>query len=216
MTELKFIKRDAEKTSPEFLRSQGLVPAVCYGAGNETTLVAVEDVEFRKVYRKVGTSGLIDMTGDVSGEQCLVQDMQVHVVSGELQHIDFKFVAKGQATEVTVPVEIVGESPAVVNKVGLLNISRDELVIETIPSKIPESIEVDGSLLKEIGDSVKISDLKLDSAIEFTDDLDTTIVSIIAPREDEPEAETEEPVSMEPELVDQKGKQEDDSESEEA
>lgn len=207
MTELKFTKRDPKNESPEFLRSQGLVPAVCYGAGFDNTLVSVEDVEFRKVYRKVGNSGLINTTGDISGEQCLVQDMQVHVVSGDMLHIDFKMVAKGETTEVTIPVEVTGKSPAVENKIGLLNISHDKVVIETIPSKIPESITIDISNLEHLGDSIKISDIKLDSAIKVLDDMNTTLVSIISPQEDKPEDEAADAPS-EPELVDQKGKEE--------
>lgn len=208
MTELKFTKRDAE-TSAEFLRSQGLVPAVCYGAGFENTLVTVNDIDFRKVYRHSGTSGLITTSGDIDGEQCLVQDMQVHVVSGDLLHIDFKMVAKGETTEVTVPVTLIGESPAVANKIGLLNMSHDEIVIETIPSKIPESIEIDATKLKELGDSIKVSNLVLADGIKVLDDADTTIVSIMAIKE---EVESEEKdTSMEPELVDQKGKSEEES-----
>lgn len=208
MTELKFTKRDPQKESPEFLRSQGLVPAVCYGAGFDNTLVSVDDIEFRKVYRKTGNSGLINITGAITGEQCLVQDMQVHVVSGDMIHIDFKMVAKGETTEVTIPIEMVGESPAVENKIGILNVSHDEIVIETIPSKIPESITIDISVLEKLGDSIKVSDLKLDPAIEIMEDAKMTLVSIVSPRENEPEPEEETAAPTEPELVGQKGKAE--------
>lgn len=206
MTELKLTKRDAQNT-PAYLRSQGQVPAVCYGAGFENTLVSVDDIEFRKVYRHVGTSGLITTSGDIAGEQCLVQDMDVHVVSGEIMHIDFKMVAKGETTEVTVPVEVIGEPASVTNSTGVIHVAHSEIIIETIPSKIPESIKIDVSGM-EIGDSVKVSDLKLDEGVVAIDDADTLVISLSTLKENEVEEEDTDmsDIAMEPELVDQKGK----------
>jgi large subunit ribosomal protein L25 len=212
MTELKFTKRNLETDTTEFLRSQGRVPAICYGSGFENTPVSVDDIEFRKVYRHLGTSGIITTSGDIAGEQCLTQDMQVHVVSGKLLHIDFRMLKKGEKSVVTVPVEFVGKSLGIENKVGILNIRLDEIEIETIPSKIPNHIEVDISSLVKLGDSIKVSDLKLDSAITILEDLNTTIVILSAPQEQKEEEEEESDVAMEPELVDQKGGEEKEAE----
>lgn len=206
MIELKVLKRDPQDSN-EYLRSQGLVPAVLYGSHFESVPVSIEDGEFRKAYREAGTSHLISTIGDISGELCLVQDVQAHVVSGELLHIDFKVVNQGETTEVTIPVVLVGESPAKKNSIGLLNFSHEEVVIETLPSKIPEKIEVDISGLVAIGDAIKLKDVKLPEGVELVDEANTTLVSIVAPREEEPEEEpTERDSAMEPELVDQKGK----------
>jgi len=208
MTELKLTKRDPEKKSAKSLRSQGNVPAICYGGGFENTPVYVNDIDFRKAYRKVGTSGLISTSGDILGEQCLVQDMQVHVVSGDLLHIDFKMVAQGETTEVTVPIEISGEPLAVSNKIGAVYIANSEVVIETIPSKIPESIKIDISKMN-MGDTIRVSDLHLGKGIEAIDDANMLIVSLSGIRENEEEEEEEkEDGSMEPELVNQKGRKE--------
>ena len=212
MIELNVFKRDAEDSS-EYLRSQGLVPAVMYGSTFDSMPVSVNDIEFRKVYREAGTSHLITTTGDVAGELCLVQDMQAHVVSGDLLHIDLKVVNKGEKTEVTIPVVLVGEAPAKKNSIGLVNFAHEEVVVETTPSSIPESIEVDISGLAQIGDGIKLSDIKLPKGVELVDDPETTLVSIVAPRTEEIEESNDSGVSMEPELVDQKGKVESDEES---
>ncbi|MCA9351504.1 50S ribosomal protein L25 [Patescibacteria group bacterium] len=206
MIELNVFKRDVEDSS-EYLRSQGLVPAVMYGSTFDSMPVSVNDIEFRKVYREAGTSHLISTTGDVAGELCLVQDMQAHVVSGDLLHIDFKVVNKGEKTEVTIPVVLVGESPAKKNGVGLLNFAHEEVIVETLPSSIPESIEVDISGLVQIGDAIKLSDITLPKGVDLIDDVNTTLVSIVAPRAEESvEEESLVDTAMEPELVDQKGK----------
>lgn len=210
MIELTVKKRDP-KNSNDFLRSQGRVPAVIYGSGFENVSVSLDDSELRKVYKKAGMSNVVTLKGDTTATMCIIQDMQVHVVSGDILHVDLKVVNEGETTEVTIPLTLVGESPAIKNSIGLLNFSLEEIIIETIPSKIPQTIEVDISELNNLGDSVKLSDLKFSKDIKVLDDMNTTIVSIVSPREEEPEdAATDTP--MEPELVDQKGKAKDESE----
>ena len=203
MIELKITKRDTQE-STDYLRSQGLIPAVMYGAGYESIPVSVRDNEFRKVYRNAGTSNVITTTGDISGEMVLIQDMQVHVVSGKILNIDFKVVNKGETTEVTVPLRFVGESPAVKNNVGLLNTSREEVVLETIPSKIPDHIEIDISVLANLGDNIKVSDIKLSEGVKILDDINETIVSVIGTQEDAGIDNAESEPFVGPELVNQK------------
>ena len=204
MIELNITKRDIQE-STDYLRSQGLIPAVMYGAGYESIPVLISDNEFRKVYREAGTSNVITTNGDVAGEMVLIQDIQTHVVSGDILNVDLKVVNKGETTEVTVPFKFIGESPAVKNNVGLLNTSREEVVLETIPSKIPDHIEIDMSSLVNLGDSIKISDLNFPDEIKVLDDTDETIISVIGVQKEQEDGED---VSTEPELVNQKGKEE--------
>ena len=197
MTELNVLKRDANN-SLKALRAEGNIPGVCYGSGFENTPVSFNQGEFRKVYKEIGTSSVLDLGGDLKGQQCFVQDMQVHVVSGEILHVDFKIVAKGETTEVTVPVETTGEAAAVTKKEGILNQSMNELQIEAVPSKVPSSIMVDISELNT-GDSIKVSDLKLPDGVIVLDDADAVVVSISGLQE---EKEDEDGPSLEDVLAD--------------
>jgi len=206
MTDLKVLKRDL-KESNEMLRSKGLVPAVMYGPEFESTPIMVDDIEFRKVYRQTGKSSIINTVGEIKGEMVIVQDVSVHVVSGELLHIDFKVTEKGKKTEVTIPFKLIGESPAVKNNLGILNFSNDEVVIEAIPSLIPSHIDVDISTLVALGDGIKLSDITFPKGVDILEEVDLTIVSITAIREEEEEVVESEEFS-EPELVNQKGKEE--------
>ncbi len=207
MIELKVLKRDT-KDSNDYLRSHGLIPAVMYGPGFDNISISVNDGEFRKVYREAGTSNVIHTIGDIKGEMIIVQDMDVHVVSGDILSIDFKVVNKGETTEITVPIKLVGESLAVKNNIGLLNFSHEEVVIETIPSKIPDHIEVDISELNGLGDNIKLSDIKFQEGVKCIDDIEITVVSIISPQEEKTEDDN---IDIEPELVNQKGGEKEDS-----
>ena len=202
MIELKVLKRDT-KDNTEQLRAKGFIPAVMYGSEFESTSIMVDDIEFRKLYRTAGTSNVITTTGDIAGEMVLIQDMQVHVVSGKILNIDLKVINKGETTEVTVPIKLIGESAAVKNSLGIMNFSLEEVILETIPSKIPDHIVVDISELDNIGDGIKLSDIKIADDIKILDDIDTTVVSIIAVKEEtetEPMSETD----MQPERIGEK------------
>jgi len=206
MIELKVLKRDV-KDSNEYLRNQGVVPAILYSADMESTPILVDDIEFRKVYREAGTSQIINIIGDITGVMCVVQDMQVHVVSGELVHIDFKAIKKGETTEITVPIELVGESPAAKNSLGALNFANNEALIETIPSKIPDHLEVDISGLAAIGDSIKMGDITLPEGVVMMEDANMTVATIVELVENV-EEETDTGVTLEEVLADPSAKDE--------
>ena len=199
MTELNVLKRDSNDNL-DTLRATGQTPGVCYGGDFENTPISFNQREFRKMYRDAGSSSVIDLGGDLKGEKCFVHDMQVHVVTEEILHVDFKIVAAGQKTEVAVHVETEGEAPAVAKRLGLLTLAHNELTVEAVPSKIPSSIIVDVTGLVAVGDNIKVSDLKLEDGVSILDNADTTVVSISALQE-EKEIE-EEAISLEDVLAD--------------
>jgi large subunit ribosomal protein L25 len=187
MTKLNVQKRDVNG-SLNHLRSEGLTAGVCYGSGFENTPVSFNEADFRKVYREAGTSSVITLGGDLENEQCFIHDMQVHVTSGDVLHVDFKIVAVGEKTEVAVPIETEGEAPAVTSHKGLLRVAHNEINVEAIPSEIPSEFLVDISGLKEVGDSIKVSDLKLPKGVVVLDDHNMTLVTISSLQEDDKES----------------------------
>lgn len=187
MTELNVHKRKKED-SLDAIRAKGHVPAICYGLHTDNILVSFDQNEFRKCYREAGTSSIINLVGDLK-EQSFVQDMQVHVVSGDIQHVDLKIVATGETTQVDVPVKTKGTAPAVENKLGLLRIAHQELSIEAIPSEVPSEITVDITNLNEVGDNIKVKDLNLPDSITILEDENITLVSISSLQEEDEEDE---------------------------
>ena len=183
MTTLTLTKRESG-INLDSLRSSGIIPGVCYGANTESTPVTFTDIDFRKAYREAGNSTVVALAGDFSGKQCFIQDMQVHVVTGQILHVDFKIVDQNETTEVSVPVHVSGEALAVTKKLGLLHIAQHELTISAIPSKIPHEILVDVTNLKEVGDAIKVSDLNLGKDVAVLEDLDEVVVTISALQEE--------------------------------
>ncbi len=161
------------------LRAEGLIPAHVFGHKITTTHVQVKSSDFSKVFEKVGETGIIDLTVDGKKKPVLVKNVQIHPVSGEPLHIDFYQVNLSEKVKVNVPLEITGEAPAVEKKIGLLLTPVSEIEIEALPADLPENIQVDISKLENIGDEIRIKDLKIDrSKIEIHTDEELIVASI--------------------------------------
>lgn len=161
------------------LRSQGIIPAHIFGHKVKTEHVQVKETDFHKVFEKVGETGIISLTIGDQQHPVLVKDTQLHPATDNLLHIDFYQVNLSEKVKVNVPVEIVGESPAVEKKIGLLLTPLTEIEIEALPADLPDNIEVDITNLVEIGDEIKVKDLKIDRAkIEVLADEELVIAQI--------------------------------------
>lgn len=88
MKTLKANKRDVS-TSNEVLRSEGLVPAIVYGKGMDNVTVSVKENEVRSLWRDVRDTKSFPLDVEGTTYTVTMHDMQVHVVSGEILHIDF-------------------------------------------------------------------------------------------------------------------------------
>jgi large subunit ribosomal protein L25 len=143
------------------LRTQGLLPAVVYGAKMNSTSISINHADFIKLYKVAGETTVIDIVVDGATIPALIGDIQMNAATHKALHVDFLAIDAKTAVTVPVPVRIVGESPAVASGLGLLNTIIDEIEIEVLPTEIPHFIEVDISGLVGVHDSFRISDLKL-------------------------------------------------------
>ncbi len=161
------------------LRREGLVPAHVFGHKIKTEHLQVKESEFKKVFEKVGETGIVALTIGAEKKPVLVRSVQIHPVTDDTLHIDFYQVNLSEKVKVNVPLEIIGEAPAVEKKIGLLLTPVTEVEIEALPADLPENIEVDVSKLAEIGDEIKIKDLKVDrSKIEVHSDEELVVAQI--------------------------------------
>ena len=176
------------------LRRSGQIPAVLYGPDTESILLSVNALEFEKVLKK-SISGqvllnLIIQNGETFTRSAMVRELQTHPVSRDYLHIDFFEIAMDRKIRVKVPVEITGKSKGV-EAGGILQIVRRELEMLCLPLRVPESIEVDISDL-DVGDSIHIGAIALESDIEVLEEDHFTIVTIVSPTIEEVEEEVEE------------------------
>lgn len=186
--ELTVEKRDI-KNSPKSLRNKGILPAVVYGRSEESTPISVNHKEFEKVYHKAGSATVITLSGLGEEKDALIHDVVVHPVSGSILHADFYAIEKGQKVTVSVPIEFVGESPAVKDKGAVLVKVMHEVEMEVLPKELPHAIEVDISALVELEDKIAIKDIKFPESAEVSPEPEE-VVAMVTEVEEEPVEET--------------------------
>lgn len=161
------------------LRRDGNIPANVYGRGLKSAAVMVDAHAFRTVFNSAGETGVVDVVIDNEKPRpVLVQNVQVHPVSGKPLHIDFYQVDLTKTVRVHVPIEIVGESPSVLAKEGLLEQPATELEIEALPTDLPESIRADISGLAAVDDTLHVKDLVIPNGVTVLTDPEEVVVKI--------------------------------------
>lgn len=192
------------KIKPETIRAQGKMPAVFYGPKEKSTSVTVSTTEFIKVFKKAGESSVIILKEGDKEHEALIQEIDVHPVTGAPRHADFYVIEKGKKVKVNVPLVFEGISPAVKDKGAILvKVARD-LEIEASPKDLPHELKVDISLLVEFSSTVTAKDIKLPAGVTLVAGPDEIVASVSEAKE---EVEEVKPVDMSAIEVEKKGKE---------
>ncbi len=190
---LKADKRTILGSQAKKLRRQGIIPANVFGKTIDSQAIQVSQVEFNRVYKEAGETSLIwlKLESEDKERPTLVTAVTHNPVTGDKLHIDFHQVNLKEKVSANVPVEIVGEAQMVKDGLAVLDTNLHEIEIEALPTDIPESIVFDISLLKEIGDHLKVSDVKLPEGVTLVTDPEATVVALGALQKEEAPLETE-------------------------
>jgi large subunit ribosomal protein L25 len=195
-------KREIIGKQVKALRREGLLPAVIYGSDIEPMPLTLNTSEVRQILSVTGANTLITLKIGKKEHLALVRDLQREVINRNLLHIDFQAVSMEEAISTTVPVLVVGESPAVKELNALLVTSMDFLQIEAKAKDLPDTITVDVSELAQIGDNIQVKDLIISGDVNILDDQELTVVVVAAPTLMEIEPEVEEGAELFEELTD--------------
>jgi large subunit ribosomal protein L25 len=190
------------------LTKEGKLPAVVYGPKMPATSITLDGAEFAKILRDEGESVVIDLVGLASPVQVLIHDIDMDPVKHTPRHADFYAIEKGAKVEVSVPLSFIGESFAVKTGANLVKVLH-EVEIEAGAADIPQEIEVDISALKEVGDQIHASDLKLPKGVTLVTDAEE-VVALAQSVEVEEESDSA-GVDMSAIAVEKKGKEEEPS-----
>ena len=169
------------------LRADGYIPAVIYGGGQEAIALCVSAYDFNVATRKASATQVYTLSGkqeSLNERICLIKSVQRNAVTDAIQHVDFYELHKGQNVVVTVPLKLVGESPAVKQKRGIMFQSLYEVDVTCIPSMIPELIELDVSTLDD-GMSLHARDIVMPEGVILKMDSDLSVVSVVAQTDDD-------------------------------
>ena len=184
------------------LRENGFVPAVVYGYKTESASISVNERDLRKVLSVTGRNGVMQLNVEGKEVNVVLNDYQSDPLKGNVLHADFLAINMTEELEVSVLVNLVGESIGE-KEGGVIQQPNRELDIRVKPSDIPDSFDIDISEMA-IGDTITVAEIREKSKFEIINDDEYPLVLISAPRSEEElealDAETED-ASAEPEVI---------------
>jgi large subunit ribosomal protein L25 len=183
--ELPARKREKFGKANRSLRKAGNIPAELYGRGIANLHLMVKRKDFDKVFQEVGETGIVELVVDGERRPVLIHSLQRDYLSREVVHVDFHQIRMDEKITAHVPLEIVGESPAVKSQGGILNRTISELEVRALPSDLPSKFTVDISGLTELNQSVYVRDLKIPPGVEILISPETVLLTVTPPTEEE-------------------------------
>ncbi len=182
---LKAEKRDAVgRGGAKRLRREGIVPAVVYGAEQRNYTIQISAKDFSDVLRHTTSENFL-VTLEIEGANeksklAIVQDYQSDPLSGQIVHVDFHAVRENEEIHANLPIVLHGE-PIGVKSGGLLEHQLHNLEVHCLPSKLPESLELDVTNL-EVGAAAHVSDIKFPEGVHTSMNQDVVVAIVIASR----------------------------------
>ncbi|HEX8411715.1 MAG TPA: 50S ribosomal protein L25 [Thermoanaerobaculia bacterium] len=192
------------------LRRDGKVPAVVYGGHKDPVAITVD----RKAVSELVTKGehgirsvfLLKMAGSDQQRHAMIKEITIDPISRKMKHIDFVRVVMDEKIKVTVPVHITGTAIGV-KEGGILDWQVREVHIETLPTSIPDTIDVDVTALNN-HDYLRVKDLVLPEGAKVLDDPERVVVGVTHAKAEVVDPALAEAAAAEPEVI-KKGKEED-------
>ncbi len=170
-------------------------------------------------------SGSTILTIDIEGEEhaALVREIQQDYIKGELLHVDFLAVSLKEKLRTNVSVSLVGVAPVLEEYSALIVSGLDQIEVECFPQDLPEVIEVDVSILEELGAAIYLKDIPAIENVEFLSDPEDLIAVASSIKEEVEEVIEEEEELLEeveegaePEVIEHGKKEDEEGASEEA
>ena len=190
------IRDNSTKGQLNAIRKGGKVPAIIYGGKDQNQKISISKKLLNMLIEKENfLSNIISLNVEGKKQNVLPREVKYHIISDEPTHVDFLRVLPGVKIKIEVPVNFINheKSPGL-KRGGVLNIVRRKVELKCPSEKIPENLIVDLDGV-DIGESFKISSIKLDSEVSPTiQGRDFVIATLAAPtvmKEPEKPAEAE-------------------------
>jgi len=173
---LKATKRNVTGKQVKALRRAGELPAVIYGRHVEPVSISLDAHSTELVFAKLTSSTIVTL--DVEGQEyaALVREKQRNFIKGNLTHIDFLALDLTETIRTKVRLTFTGVSSAVKDFSAVLVHRMEAFEVECLPANLPERITIDISSIKEIGNSIRVSDIPLPENVTILDDGDDIII----------------------------------------
>jgi large subunit ribosomal protein L25 len=201
------------------LRREGKVPAIIYGSDVGSLPITLDMRDTTNTLNKVSSSALLIINVEGEEHAALVREIQQDYIKGTLLHVDFLAVSMKEKLRTSVSISLIGDAPVLEEYSAMIMSGVDTIEVECLPNDLPEVIEVDISHLEELGQAIYVKDIPAIPDVEFLTDMEELVAvasaikeQVLEPIGEEEEMLDEEDMDVEPDVIEQGKKEEEDFE----
>jgi large subunit ribosomal protein L25 len=178
--ELNVESRETGRANSRALRVAKMIPAVIYGSV-EPINVSIHENDVIKYKARAFENALLNLKSTnvtkANGIVALFKEVTVNPLTRRPVHVDLFSLDLTKDVRVSVEIKIEGKAIGLAEG-GMLTIVSRTVEIECLPTAIPDFITLDVTNLN-VGDSIHVSDVKLDKGLKFISRPELTIVSCV-------------------------------------
>jgi len=184
-------KREVFGKKVRAMRQRGLIPVHLYGPGIESRALQAPVGELTKALTLAGRNIPIQVRvkRERKSQLAFVREIQWDPLRGEILHVDFLQVDVTQRMRAEVPIELVGDAPALKEPRTSVVQNTFSIEVEALPSDIPERVEADLAALTEVSSVIRAGDIALAPDVSLISDADTVVARIEVARVEIPVVE---------------------------
>jgi large subunit ribosomal protein L25 len=183
------LRTETKKGAARRLRRSGRIPAIMYGH-RDPLLLSIDAREFARKFQQISESTIIHLAAGDATYDVLVKDFQANHVVDRLEHIDFFEIERGKLLRARVLLHFTG-NPIGVREGGLQELLVHEIEVESLPSDLPERIDIDIEHL-DVGQSLHVADVAVPEGVRIVTSAEQVVVLIAHKIEEEVEATDDE------------------------
>ncbi|HKL60557.1 MAG TPA: 50S ribosomal protein L25 [Sphaerochaeta sp.] len=163
------------------------IPAVIYGKKKNPIHITLDSREFHNKVRFFSETALLKIVVGKTKYECLMKDYQENLMYGQIKHVDFYEVTRGQALRAMVNIILTG-NPIGTHEGGVLEQVMYEVEIECLPKDLPDAIHADVAHLG-LNEVLHLSEVVFPDKVKVLEELTRTVASVKAIREEVVEEE---------------------------
>ena len=166
------------------LRKAGIMPVHLYGGDTGSLSLQGDYAEISKLLPRVGLNIPVSVVLEdgKAGEICFVREVQIHPLTQDILHVDFMRVDVKSKITASVPIEVVGDSPAVRLLGGTLILNLQLINVESLPLNVPEKFTIDITPIEDFETAIHVSDLSVEDDVTITNPSDALVARVAPPR----------------------------------
>ena len=173
------------------LRHAGKVPAILYGAHQDAQQLVLDQQNLlTMIADERFYSSIVRLKIGEQTQEAIIKDVQMHPAKNVVVHVDLQRVVENERIRIRLPIHFKGESisPGVKTQGGVVSHMRADVEVSCLPKDLPEFLELDLSGMS-LNETKFLADIPLPAGLSIPEltRRNAPVVSIHAPRAEEPE-----------------------------